>query len=172
MKEELAAIDAEIERLENRRRELYQLSTQAPSHEKLCEDNLARLIAEPDLFKALAFPIEVTGVQFTGKYGLENGYPKRKLVRIRPCAEEFSGKTFLGLYLGDLARTMGVSFNPETGVLEVFLSHHNPAIWVPSLERIIYGFESWWGPIESEEQLRAITTRPSTACGTCRRGRR
>lgn len=157
IKEELASIDAEIERLETRRRELYQLSIQAPSHEKVCEDQLARMLAEPSLFKNLAYPIEITGVQFTGRYGIENSYPKRELVRIRPCAKEFGGKTFLGLYLGDIARTMGVSFNRETGVLEVFLARHNPGIWVPSLERIIYGFESWWGPIESEDQLAEIT---------------
>lgn len=158
IKEELASVEAEVERLENRKRELYQLSIQAPSHEKLCEDHLARMLGEPPFFKPLALPIEVTGIQFSGRPAIENGYPKRKLVRIRPCAAEFDGKTFLGLYLGDLARTIGVSFNRETGVLEVDLSHHNPAIWIPSLERIIYGYESWWGPIESEDQLRAITT--------------
>lgn len=157
-KEELASIDAEIERLDNRKRELYALSIAAPAHEKICDNYLAELLAEGGLFKDLALPIEVTGIHFTGRTAIENGYPKRKLVRIQPCAEEYSGKTFLGLYLGDLARTMGVSYNPETGVLEAYLSHHNPAIWIPSLERIVFGFESWWGPIESEEQLRAITT--------------
>jgi len=155
LKEDLAAVEAELKRLEARKRELYDLSIKAPAHEKLCMDSIAEMLAEP--FGELELPIEVTGLHFTGKTIRENGYPKRSLVRIRPCGAEFEQRTFLGLYLGDVATTMGCSFNRETGVLELFLAHHNPAIWIPSRQRIVFGYESWWGPIESAEQLRAIT---------------
>ena len=156
-KEELAFIEAEIERLEERKRQIYARSVEAPSHEKVCENKLAEMLAEPGLFKELAMPIEVTGIQFTGNYGVELGYPNRNLVRVRPCADEYEGKTFLGLYLGDIAQTLGCSFNRETGVLEVYLCRHNPAVWIPSRRRIVFGFESWWGPVESEAQLNEIT---------------
>jgi hypothetical protein len=158
-KEELEQIDAEIKLLEERRRQLYERSTLAPENEKLCDDSLARMLAEPELFHSLGYSIEVSGVTFRGDAKLIHvGRRKAGLVRIRPCAPACAGKTFLGLYLGDLANEIGCSFNRQTGVLEVYADgHRNPAIWVPSLQRLVFGYESWWGPIDSEEQLAEIT---------------
>lgn len=157
LKEELAEVDAELERLEALKRELYARSLEAPAHEKICADYIASLYAEPLPFKELKYPIEVRGITFTGQTWVVDGYPNRSLVRVRPCAAEYENKTFLGLYLGDVAQTMGCSFNQESGVLEVFLSHHNPAIWIPSRRRVVFGCESWWGPIRSEQELTTIT---------------
>jgi len=36
-------------------------------------------------------------------------------------------------------------------------SYGNPAIFVFDLNEIIFGYESWWGVIESEKQLKEIT---------------
>ena len=33
----------------------------------------------------------------------------------------------------------------------------NPAIYVPELGKIIFGMESWWGIIESPEELKDIS---------------
>ncbi len=33
----------------------------------------------------------------------------------------------------------------------------NPAIFVFDLKKVIYGYESWWGEIKSEEDFRKIT---------------
>jgi hypothetical protein len=158
-REELEQVDTEIKRLEERRRELYERSTAAPENDKLCEDSLARMLAEPELFQSLEYPIEVRGIAFRGDAKLIHvRHRKAGLVRIRPCAEECRGKTFIGLYLGDLANNVGCSFNRESGVLAVYADgHRNPAIWVPNLQRLVFGYESWWGPIESEEQLADIT---------------
>lgn len=156
LKEELARTDAELQCLEARKRELYRLSVEAPENEKICADYMAEVLGEPSLFKEIQYPLEITGISFSGKIA-ESGHRPRGLVSIRPCGKEFGGKTFLGLYLGDYARSMGCSLNPSTGVLEVYPASHNPAIWIPSLERIVFGCESWWGAIESEEQLRTIT---------------
>jgi hypothetical protein len=34
---------------------------------------------------------------------------------------------------------------------------NNPAIFVFDLKKIVYGAESWWGMVESEDDLRDIT---------------
>lgn len=157
-REELEQVETEIKRLEERKRQLYERSSTAPENEKLCEDNLARLMAEPDLFPPFKYPIEVGGITFRrGASLLQKGLRKRELVRIRPCDPALGGKTFLGLYLGDMATRAGCSFNRETEVLEIYVGSYNPAIWIPSLQRIVFGFESWWGAIETEEQLAEIT---------------
>lgn len=156
-REVLEQINAEIEALEERKRQLYEQSMSAPESEKLCEDSIAHMLAEPPFFEGIGYPLEVSGISLQAGQLLKRGYPKRELVCIRPCAAEFEGKTFLGLYLGDLARSMGCSINRKTGVLQVYACGHNPAIWIPSLQRIVFGLESWWGPIESEDQLAEIT---------------
>ncbi len=77
------------------------------------------------------------------------------LVSIRPVADEYDNKTFLGIYLGVMTTGNMVEF--KDGVLHISLGHYNPAIFVPDLGKTIFGYESWWGEIESEEQLRKIT---------------
>jgi hypothetical protein len=156
LREELASIDEQINALEEKRREIYHRSITAPEAEKICENTLAHLIAEPDC-GTLKYPVSVSGIHFEGTLVEDWRKKANQLVRIRPCGEEFGGKTYLGLYLGDVARTVGCTYDRESGVLGVYVGVHNPAIWVPSLKRVIFGCESWWGVIESEAQLREIS---------------
>ena len=82
--------------------------------------------------------------------------PPGSLVAICPCGEEFEDKTYLGLYLGDLPIDISSGYreNDRTIINSVVT---NPAILIPELNRIIYGYESWWYLIETEEQLEKIT---------------
>ena len=160
-KEELKALEAEIERLEERRRAIYRASVEAPHAEKVCDDALAKLVGEePDQASPrFTYPIQVTGITHTGELV---GKPWKctkpgAWVAIRPCAPECADKTYLGLYLGDFALQTGASWNPKTGVLEVYRALHNPAIWVFDLNRIVFGCESFWGEIGSPEEMRKIT---------------
>ena len=104
----------------------------------------------------IEFPITVNDINdrkidFSG-FGHEQGC----LVKIRPCGKEYGDKTYLGFYLGDLPLQLSISFHEEKGVLDVG-THNNPAIFVPELRKIIWGCESFWGEIGSEEQLKDIT---------------
>lgn len=83
------------------------------------------------------------------------GHKMGALVQIRPCGKEYEGKTFLGFYLGEFA--LGSSITIEDDTIQLNWGHHNPAIFVPEIGKIIYGCESWWQEIESEEQLKQIT---------------
>ncbi len=76
-------------------------------------------------------------------------------VAVRPCAETYGGKTFLGVYLGEMGIMMG--WKVESGILSIKRGYANPAIFVPDLAQIIYGVESWWGAIKSPDDLRTIT---------------
>lgn len=78
-----------------------------------------------------------------------------KFCQIIPCNKEYHGKTYLGLYLGRVPIGISSSFNEETGEL-ANSTFPNPAIYVFDLHKIIFGMESWWGIIESEEDLQNI----------------
>lgn len=81
-----------------------------------------------------------------------------KPVAIRPCGKEYEGKTFFGIYLGDFPLGFGWHFDKEdTHKMIVSPVYNNPAIFIPSLKRTIFGCESWWKVIENEEQLREIS---------------
>lgn len=77
------------------------------------------------------------------------------LVRIKPCAEEYKGKTYTGFLVGDLATGSSICIKDEKIACE--WSNYNPAIFVPELGKVIMGYESWWGVIKSEDDLRQIT---------------
>lgn len=85
--------------------------------------------------------------------------PRRsgKFVSVRPCGPEFANKTYLGVYLGDMAMSVGIDFNTETHTAHIRWGAHNPAIFVPDLGRIVLGAESWWRLIKSTEDLQTIT---------------
>jgi hypothetical protein len=83
---------------------------------------------------------------------LKNGaYP----VRVKPLAPKYEGKTYLGFMLGDVS---GGSFMRHTDEGELIISlMHNPCMFVPELRKCIFGCESFWSPIKSEDELREIT---------------
>lgn len=111
--------------------------------------------------KNIEFPLTVTGIEFapaeTLNPNLLFGGRCGDMVSVRPCGEQYNGKTFLGVLIGEIALSQIVQLNEETGVLTVGKSLHNPAIFVPDLNTVIYGCGSWWGKIKSKDDLRQIT---------------
>ena len=77
-------------------------------------------------------------------------------VKIRSCRPEHGDKTYFGIFLGDMATSIGHSIKGET--LTASFSGMNPAIFVPELNTIIMGCESWWGEIKSEEEMSKLIT--------------
>ena len=77
------------------------------------------------------------------------------LVSVRPCDDEYEGKTFLGIFIGEIALgTMGTIKENE---ITCSFCHTNPAIFVPAIKKVIFGCGSWWGKINSEEDFKQIT---------------
>lgn len=104
----------------------------------------------------IEYPIEVSKInRNTELYSLQENYIG-KFVKIAPCTKEHRGKTYLGLFLGDLPLDISVSYNPATKELNLgYLT--NPAIFVFEINKIVFGTESWWGIIETEDELKEIT---------------
>lgn len=108
--------------------------------------------------KYITYPLTISDMQLPKGAAIEEGLGAKTgdLVKIRPCAEEYQNKTFLGIYLGDMDVGLRASFNKESRVLQIY-RHYNPAIYVPSIKKIIYGCESWWGKLKDENELKDIT---------------
>lgn len=79
-----------------------------------------------------------------------------KPVRVRPCDEKYQGKTFLGIFLGELPIPTYVSYNKDEQMLSIS-NMHNPAIFVPEINEVVFGYESWWSLINSDEDIEDIT---------------
>jgi hypothetical protein len=103
--------------------------------------------------KFIEYPISVSAIdvqEFDGKLLYHDKVGK--LAKVRPCGEEYGNKTYLGIFLGDIPHSPHISHHPETGVLRI-RAHCNPAIFVPDLNKIIWGMESWWSVVENENDL-------------------
>ena len=101
------------------------------------------------------YPMEISGIK---KRPLRNINTKDSgsMVQVRPCADEYEKKTFLGIYIGDVPIEFNIAKYTKTNVLTI-IDTTNPAIFVPELNKVIFGYESWWGQIKSEEELSQIT---------------
>lgn len=158
---ELASIEAQKKALEEREREIYALSLAAPDDEKVVDDWMAKMFAEPQLFKSIEYPISVTGINFEPGEVWLGSYSKRiavgDFVQVRPCDPECEKRTYLGIYLGEVALSVGHSYHFVTGVLNTRIGHHNPAMYVPALKRVVLGCGSWWKRISTPDELKAIT---------------
>ncbi len=110
----------------------------------------------------IEYPIEVNEIKFNYKMPFDcYGMGKNnigQLVKIRPCADEYKDKTYLGLFLGDVTLSPSVHYNREEKILDVTNGMSNPAIFVFDLKKVIYGCGSWWGVIKSEEELDKLIT--------------
>ena len=126
------------------------------------EDEKVKTVTESDCEKCqkydsryIEYPITVNGInQNFRQYWKEEG--SGKLVKVRPCGKEYGNKTYLGFLLGDLPIGLYITHNPETLEMKVSTTG-NPAIYVPELGKIRFGMESWWGEIESPEELKDIS---------------
>lgn len=107
--------------------------------------------------KFIEFPIEVSKFNVSEKKGIRSYWnkPAGMLVAVRPCSKD-ENKTYLGLLIGEIDVGLFISHNPDNKELNIS-RHYNPAIFVPELQKIIYGYESFWDEIESEEKLKEIT---------------
>jgi len=77
------------------------------------------------------------------------------MVSVRPCAERFGERTYLGVLLGEIAQ--GVHLGTRGDELHYDMAYHNPAILIPELDEVVFGNASWWGAIRDARQLREIT---------------
>jgi hypothetical protein len=158
--EQLAALDEQERQIERRRAEIYRLSIEAPDESKVIEDAFAEMIAGSSELAAkepsISWRVEYVAWDERGDWFKKNRASGR-FVSVRPCAKEHKGKTFLGIMIGDIARSAIVHYRRDARTLALSPFMHNPAIFVPALGEIIFGCASWWGVIESEEHLRTIT---------------
>lgn len=104
----------------------------------------------------IEYPLTINGIEFAPVDTTGLGHKCGCLVEIRPCKKEYNGKSYIGIYLGDLPIQLTSSFDRTTGILKNS-AMTNPAIFVPELRKIIYGCESWWHEIESVEDFKGIS---------------
>lgn len=107
-----------------------------------------------DLFRALRWQIPFNSfkeLRYSGSKPIRPDCDCGKPVKVRPCGERFGGKTYFGIMLGDVA--LSISHSIDGDVVTASHSFYNPAILIPELGEIVYGCESWWGRIESKEEL-------------------
>jgi hypothetical protein len=108
--------------------------------------------------KYIEYPLEISGIEQPDGRGIRDywGDKTGSLVKIRPCGDEYKGKTYLGVLIGEADVGLIISHNRETKMLSIN-RQYNPAIFVPELKKVIYGCESWWGIVKTEEELKDIT---------------
>jgi len=109
-------------------------------------------------------PITVTEIQKKGRFVDHARMRCGSMVKIRPVVDKgVEAQTYLGIYIGDIATDVLALFakdkeDPKSGVLKLLVGGNNPAIFVPALRRLVFGYESWWGPIDSPEDAEKMIT--------------
>lgn len=111
---------------------------------KGCPDYVSRYLTFPMTVKGI--DIEPMAIPAEGK--------RAELVKVRLAGED--SETHLGFLLHDIGSDISVSYNRDTEILRV-MQYSSPPIFVPALGRIVYGCESWWSRIRSEEDFSDIT---------------
>jgi hypothetical protein len=101
----------------------------------------------------IEYPIKVNKINYGEALNLHTA---GGFVKVRPCGEEYENKTYLGLFLGDLPVSPYVSYDSKNEELDIKMMC-NPAMYIFDLNKIIYGYESWWSRIENENDLNDIT---------------
>lgn len=107
--------------------------------------------------KYIEYPIIVNEIQQIPIDTTNIEHEIGRLCEVKPCGKEYNGKTYLGIYIGDLPIKILSSFEPKKGTL-VNSTLTNPAIFVPELKKIIYGCESFWREIKSIEDFKGISS--------------
>lgn len=96
----------------------------------------------------IQYPILVTNIDY--KENKESLYPCGQPVLVRPCSDNTEHKSYFGILLGDMPYITTCRYERTNGTLTI-QPITNPAIFVPKLNKIVYGYESWWQRITTPE---------------------
>ena len=96
------------------------------------------------------YPLTIKGIEFVD---IEPRNVGLKPVRVYPFDDK---KTYFGIYLGNFPHMPCVIFDEETGMLK-FNVENKPCIYIPELNKVLFGTESWWSDIEDENDIQDIT---------------
>ena len=118
----------------------------------MSEEAIADFMNNVTMENEMSFPLEVSAIK-AGSYKSHRDKEVGRWCSVRPVGDT---RTYVGVYLGDLMASTVNYYHRVTKELTV-LGRTNPALFVPALKRVVWGYESWWGFIESPEQLREIT---------------
>ena len=127
------------------------------------EDDKVKTVTEEDCDKCekfdskfIEYPLVINGIENSKIDTRGLGHECGCLCEIRPCGEEYEGKSYVGIYLGELPISIITSCDKSTGILSNS-TMNNPAIFVPELKKIVYGCESWWREIHSMDDFEGIS---------------
>lgn len=69
----------------------------------------------------IQYPIQVNKINFGKREPVCEGWRCKTgtVVRVRPCGEKYQDKTYLGIYLGDIALSQIARYNEQTQELAV-----------------------------------------------------
>lgn len=111
----------------------------------------------------IEFPLTVTGIDNERLMWRRGFHEPLSPVAVRPCDDECAGRTYLGVYLGEFPAEVCTSWSRSTGVLSN-TAVGNPAIYVPELGRVVWGYESWWREVKDLSEIPDITDRDIESC--------
>jgi hypothetical protein len=99
----------------------------------------------------MEFPLTIEGIGSTHVVAGDRGVGK--WCSVRPASDT---NTYLGVYLGDLLIEAAPYFDTKTNKL-IIMQRRNPGLWVPDLNRVVWGLESWWNVLQTPDDLKQIT---------------
>lgn len=158
---ELAGVRAQVEAFEVKQRDVYRRSLEAAEEDKVAKDFYSGMLSKERFpFREIEYPLQINGIAWKDQIPPvwdNHRHEPGIWVKVRPVKEEYGKKTYLGVMLGSMALGVTCQQNVETGILHLSHGHHNPAMYVPDLKKVIFGAASWWAPIENEEDLSSIS---------------
>ena len=106
----------------------------------------------------LPFPLAVENVLVEQpEIGDVSGTRIGSIVVVRPCDPAFEDKTYLGILVGEMPLHIALQYDADAKELIAYSAWSNPMIVIPSESAIVYGYESWWKAVGSEDDLKDIT---------------
>lgn len=149
----LGTLDKKLKSI-SRNLKLFDFHIQSTGGKYFISEKQARLFHDVvSLFRKMKWKVSLQSLNLNKDVVLKNdsvidqtgcGTP----VRISPCGDEYKGKTYDGILLGDIALSFGATISNKK--LTVEHSFYNPAIYVPELKKVIFGCESWWSRVKEE----------------------
>lgn len=138
---EVSEAHARVTRAEAGLRAVYAAAAEDPEKTKALglEPWLIKVLSLPVVSNPIEFPVKVSGI-------IKDSIPTVKQKDAgRPVSVQLSRMEdpVTGVYLGDLGISSMMTYNRATEVLEVG-QMKNPAFWVPSMGRVVWGAESGW----------------------------
>lgn len=113
-------------------------------------------ILKTDVHLSKTIPVKHIRLPELGTSFAKSNLKSGTAVAVAPLAPAYGNKSYFGIYIGKVATAPDTSYEADSKLLIVKNGPYTPAILIPEINEIVYGYDCYWTVITGKKHLTLV----------------